>query len=86
MLGNDCRGCQEYKENNDQCMAPGIGSRYKMFKNICPCAICIVKMICDNSIRCYPFSCANFRASRAELFRLEMRYNHEQDDKDEYSL
>ena len=66
---NKCDGCQSYYQGKKfECGAPGIYSRYKLFKEICPCTDCLVKVVCTSG-RLYPY-CHFFKRSRRKLVEI----------------
>ena len=80
-MESECQGCNDYDDQDDKCMAPGISNkcRYNAFKDICPCVICLVKGICEMAMRRYPFKCINFYHARGRLWQKMMRQNDEED-------
>jgi hypothetical protein len=80
-MESDCQGCNDYDDIGDKCMAPGISNwdRYNQFKIICPCAVCVVKMMCNNLIRRYPFGCIDFYHARGKLWQQIKREDNEKD-------
>jgi len=84
-MESDCQGCNDYDVIGEKCMAPGISNRnrYNQFKIICPCSICVVKMICSSMKRRYPFRCINFSNARKILWQ---QIKREDDEKDNYPM